>query len=296
MSALVGKVERRARNPCTTQEMISKMDEQRKLKNVNNEKGRKNYRKLRNELKRAMDNAKKEYLDSICDKIIEFQRTGRYDLMYMKTKKLGWKENHRIQNTGIEDSQGNIIIDQRRVLQIWKNYITELYDGANRPEHLEVEPDAEVDEDEKGPYILQSEVEKAIKEMRDKATGDDDVPGDVLKLLGEDGLRLMTQLINSNVTEEWPRDFIEVKMIALKKKPKATKCSDRHTINIIAHAAKIVARILRRRIERKTEDALGEDQFGIRRGKGTRDAIGMLRIISEQISDIDEESCACFID
>ena len=36
-------------------------------------------------------------------------------------------------------------------------------------------------------------MEKAIKEMRDKKTiGDDDVPGDVLKLLGEDGLRLVT--------------------------------------------------------------------------------------------------------
>jgi hypothetical protein len=44
----------------------------------------------------------------------------------------------------------------------------------------------EVDKDEKGPYILQSEVKKAIKEMRNKkATGDDDVPGDVLKLLGK---------------------------------------------------------------------------------------------------------------
>jgi hypothetical protein len=33
------------------------------------------------------------------------------------------------------------------------------------------------------PNILQGEVEKAIKEMRDKkATGDDDVPGDVLKI------------------------------------------------------------------------------------------------------------------
>jgi hypothetical protein len=116
----------------------------------------------------------------------------------MKTKELGWKENHGIQNIGIADSEGNIIIDQRRVLQIWENYITEFYVQANRPEHLEVEPEAEVDEDDKGPYILQSEVEKTIKEMRDKkATGDDDVPGDVLKLLGEDGLKLMTQLINS---------------------------------------------------------------------------------------------------
>jgi hypothetical protein len=139
-------------------------------------------------------------------------------------------------------------------------------------------------------------VEKAIKEMRDKkATGDDDVPGDVLKLLGEDGLKLMTQLINGiYVTGEWPRDFIEVTMITLKKKPKTTKCNDHRTISVIAHTAKIVARILRRRNERKAEDALGEDQFGFRRGKGTRDAIVMLNI--EQTLDIDEELCACFID
>jgi len=41
-------------------------------------------------------------------------------------------------------------------------------------------------------YILQSVVEKAIKEMRNrKVTGDDDVPGDVLKLLGEGGLKIL---------------------------------------------------------------------------------------------------------
>jgi len=50
-------------------------------------------------------------------------------------------------------------------------------------------------------------------------------------------------------------------MIALKKKPQATKCSDRCTISLIAHAAKIVAKILRRRIEKKIEDVLREDQF-----------------------------------
>jgi hypothetical protein len=40
-------------------------------------------------LKRATDNAKKEYLEIICDEVIEFQRTGCYDLMYKKTKELG---------------------------------------------------------------------------------------------------------------------------------------------------------------------------------------------------------------
>ena len=66
--------------------MISKMGERRKLKNVNNEEGRRNYRRLRNELKRATETAKKEYLGNICNELIEFQRRGSYDLMYMKTK------------------------------------------------------------------------------------------------------------------------------------------------------------------------------------------------------------------
>ena len=70
-------------------------------------------------------------------------------------------------------------------------------------------------------------------------------------------------------------------MIALKKKTKATKCSDYHTISLIAHTAKIIAKILRR-IEKKSEDVLGEDQFGFRIGKGTRDAIGMMRILAER--------------
>ena len=109
---------------------------------------------------------------------------------------------------------------QKKVLTIWENYVTELYDRPNRPETLEVEPEEEVDTDEKSPYILQSEVEKAIKEMRNKkATGDDDVPGDVLKLLGEGGLKILTKTINTIYeTGQWPKDFTEVTMIALKKK------------------------------------------------------------------------------
>jgi hypothetical protein len=60
------------------------------------------------------------------------------------------------------------MVDQSQVLKIRENYITELYDLPNRPETLEVEPEEEVCTDEKGPYILQSEVEKAIKEVRNK--------------------------------------------------------------------------------------------------------------------------------
>ena len=109
---------------------------------------------LRKELKRATDNAIKDNLENICKDITEFQRTGHYDLMYMTTKELGWREIQGIQNIGIEDSQGNRIVDRSQVLKIRENYITELYDRPNRLETLEVEPEEEVDTDEIGPYIL----------------------------------------------------------------------------------------------------------------------------------------------
>ena len=66
ISDLVGKVEKRARKPWITQEMISKMDERRKWKNVNTEEGRRDYRRLRNELKRATEKVRKEYLENAC--------------------------------------------------------------------------------------------------------------------------------------------------------------------------------------------------------------------------------------
>jgi hypothetical protein len=89
--------------------------------------------------------------------------------------------------------------------------------------------------------------------MRNKqATGNDYVPGDVLKLMGEGGLKIMTKLINTIYeTGEWPKDFTEVTMIALKRKPQATKCSDHRTISLIAHTAKIVAKILEVGLKRK---------------------------------------------
>jgi len=130
-----------------------------------------------------------------------------------------------------------------------------------------------------------------------KATEDDDVPGDVLKLLREGGMKILTKLINTIYeTREWRKEFTEVTPIALKKKTQATKCRDHRTISLIAHTAKIITKILRRRIERKIEDVRGEDQFGFRRGKGTRDAMGMMKIIAERTLEIDEGPRVCFVD
>jgi hypothetical protein len=119
--------------------MINKIDEIRRRKKFNNFK-RRNYRKLRDELKRATEETKKEHTGSMCDGIVALQRTERHDLICMKTKELGGKEHLGIQNIGIEYSEGNTVADQRQVTKLTENYFTELYDRYNGLEHLKVEP------------------------------------------------------------------------------------------------------------------------------------------------------------
>jgi hypothetical protein len=53
--------------------MISKMDERKKWKNFNTEESSKNYRRLRTELKRATDNAKKNILRTYVTKVWNFK-------------------------------------------------------------------------------------------------------------------------------------------------------------------------------------------------------------------------------
>ena len=53
------------------------------------------------------------------------------------------------------------------------------------------------------------------------------------------------------------------------------------TLSLVSHASKILTTIILRRIEYKVEALLTEDQFGFRRGRGTREAILALRLILE---------------
>ena len=65
------------------------------------------------------------------------------------------------------------------------------------------------------------------------------------------------------------------------KKAGADKCEEYRTISLTSHASKNLTRILYKRIERRVEEVLGEDQFGFRKSIGTREAILGLRLIVE---------------
>src|SRR6476469_5350792 len=94
----------------------------------------------------------------------------------------------------------------------------------------------------------------------------------------------------------WPSDFTRVLMIPLQEKMNAVECSDHRTISLISHASKKLLKILTNRTEAKAEDFIGQNQLGFRQGCGTRDAIGVMRIIRERSLEFRNNKYICFVD
>jgi len=209
----------------------------------------------------------------------------------------------------IKDENCKLISDRELVRNRWKEYIeklcsssscsvTKLYNAEGKPHSFNVEP--ATDMDDIGPCILEEEVATAIKELKNNmAEGIDEIPAELLKCMGNTAVKVFTRLCQKIYeTGKCPADFLQTVIIPLKKKPNATKCSDFRTISLLGHAAKVLIRVLTKLIEAKTNaiNYIGKDQFGFRKGKGTRDAITTLRVLGERSLQYGKDLCICFVD
>jgi len=134
---------------------------------------------------------------------------------------------------------------------------------------------------------MMEEIELAIKELkRNKGPGIDNLNGELLIALEGTGKEALCNVItNAYETGKVPEDFEKCVMIPIPKKQKAEKCEEYRTLSLISHASKILTKIVHKRIEKKIEDNLTEDQFGFRKNKGTRETILCLRLIIEKYSE-----------
>src|SRR6476619_2780947 len=116
-----------------------------------------------------------------------------------------------------------------------------------------IELELDVDEDSKGPVILDSEVTNAIEALKvGKAIEPDGIPAEFWKVLGAKGTKELVELCKEMYMKGiWPSDFKRVVMIPLQKKMNAVECSDHRTISVISHALKILLKILTNSIEAK---------------------------------------------
>lgn len=254
-----------------TDSLIQLIENRRKYKNATDEQGKAEYRRLRNLVNREARKAKERYLERICKEVEENMQIERTDKAYRTANKFFNKHKKTTSGT-IEDKEGRLLFGED-VGKRWKEYIEELYDGTPLLKET-IGKEEETNEDDMGDYILQEEFEKAIKELaNNKAMGIDDIPAELIKNAGENMKQILLKLIRSIYdTGELPTDFQKCIMVPIPKKKSAIKCEQYRTLSLVSHASKILLKIVQRRIEGKVEDMLS-DQFGFRRGSGTREAI-----------------------
>jgi len=115
--------------------------------------------------------------------------------------------------------------------------------------------------------------------------------------MGNTAVKLFTHLCQKIYeTGKWPADFLQTVIILLEKKPNATECSDFRTISLLGYAAKVLIRVLTKRIKAKANpiNHIGKDQFGFRKGKGTSDTIATLMVLGERSLQRGKDLCIMF--
>ena len=145
--------------------------------------------------------------------------------------------------------------------------------------------------------VVRNEIVEAMQSMKSgKATGTSEVGMEMIVANGEIGVKVMIELCQRlldgrGMPDEWKTSVI---VPIFKGKGDVMSCRSYRGVKLLEYAMKIVERVLERQIRALAN--LNEMQFGFMPGKGTVDAIFMVRRIQEEYQKKDKKLYMCFVD
>ena len=255
-------------------------------------KDRAQFRSLQAQFQRKARQDKREFLEHKCEELEKKNRVGKTRDMFKTIREITGVFKPRV--NVLMGKEGNDLNEEAEIKGRWKEYTQELYRKDSKFANELCDEDLPGQE----PPVLKSEVEQAIRLLaNNKAPGADGIPIELIKQLGTAGAEVMyslCQMIWS--TGKWPSQWKQSIYIPIFKKGDQKLCTNYRTIALIPHASKILLKIMQKRLERKMEDILPEEQAGFRKSRGTRDHIANLRWLMESMREYQQDVYMCFID
>ena len=193
----------------------------------------------------------------------------------------------------IKDEDGKILHREDDIKKRWREYFEELLNTENEKEDLGEGQKVE------GPVmeIQDAETKQALSKMKKgKAPGPSDFQIEMIMVLGIEGEDWMTTLLRAIwEDEEMPRDWEESLMIHIfKQKGDILECGNHRGIKLTEHGLKVLERILDERLREIVK--IGRQQYGFIKGRGTVEAIFIVRQLQEKRLEGNQKLYCAFID
>ena len=149
-----------------------------------------------------------------------------------------------------------------------------------------------------------SETKKTLRSMANgKAIGPDELPAELLKLGLSDSSHESLLAFHDIIVAIWmtrkvPQEWKDATIKVLHKKKDRTECSNYRGLSLVAHAGKVLLKIVANRLGDFCEEAgiLPEEQSGFRPQRSTTDMMFVVRRLQELGRTSNASLEICFID
>ena len=212
---------------------------------------------------------KREWANNIAQEAEDAAKCGQMKGVYDATRRLCSEPPKKIDM--VRNNEGILLTKEEEVQQRWKEHFVELLNRPNPEQEAEVISEMEVIEEIPSGPITKAEIRSAITSMKAaKAPGVDCLTVELLKADITTTVDVLHDLfceiwVSETVPADWRRGLI----VKIAKKGDLTKCGSWRGITLMSVAAKVMGKVLIRRISGGVDAKLRKEQAGFRKGRST---------------------------
>ena len=266
----------------------------RGIGNVGIQESKRMYETAKRAAKRGIVKAKEAQQKEFGENLDEEDRRGT---VFRVAKQIAEKNRDVVGGGCMRDMRGKIVVEADEILEVWRTHYEKL-SNEEFPWDREALPAVEaINESYEGEEITVEEVQSAIKKMRNnKAAGPSEVVAEMLKAAGDAGTMWITDICNRVVREgRIPEDWCKSWMVNVYKgKGDALECGSYRGIRLLEHVLKVLERVIEARVRKIVK--IDDMQFGFMPGRGTMDAIFIVRQLQEKFLAKKKDLWMAFID
>ena len=236
------------------------------------------YQEARRRSRKAVYEAKKEAIKPLLESL---NGVDGQEKVFEMARQVKNESKDIVGEQCVRDDNGRIMINNEEIKKAWREH----YNRLLNVEYEWNRRDLEVLEPVAGPWpcIERETVDRAIGKMKlGKAPGVSELTAEMLKASGELGVALVTDLINAIINESFiPEDWQRSVVVNIYKgKGDAMERGNYRGIKLLDQVMKVMERVIEGMIRERVK--IDDMQFGFIQGRGTTDAIFVVRQLQEK--------------